>query len=99
MRDEQIALRDTHAKEGHKTAALEVSRLWVRKLRPDLLEGSHLGPRYRLRAAGRLEHVGEVLDDHTGKHIYKNVLPRNDQTTCREEGYTTNHAKKIPSNK
>lgn len=56
---------DTHAKEGYKTAALEVARFGIGKLRPDLLEGSHLGSRNRLGAPGGLEDIREVLDDHT----------------------------------
>jgi hypothetical protein len=66
--------RSTYVEKGREALAFEIARALVRVLGPDLLERAHLLARHVPRAAGHLEHVGEVLDDHTGEHVHEYVL-------------------------
>ena len=55
----------TYSKERDEAVLLKITRSWVRKLSPDLLERSHLLSSDGLRSTDKLEDIRETLDDHT----------------------------------
>lgn len=63
-----------YPKEANEILPLQIARLRVGELCPDLLECSHLLTSDRLGTAGHLEDVVETLDDNTSEQVGEDVL-------------------------